>query len=132
MKKIFTLLFCLGTLSSVFAQYNRGGYDNANRDSRNNSYDWKRNEQPAMQPATTVVMDQHDGYNDHRFFDRRKQDAQIDRINWKYDAKINEVRRNPYMSYFQKNRIIDQLQHERAEQIRMVSARFSDRGYDRW
>src|SRR5438309_10083538 len=110
MKKLFTLLVCVFSISAVFAQYGREGYDRP-------------------YAGTVAIGSDHDNYRD---FDRRddhfRRDV-IDRINWKYDARIAEVQRNPYMRYFEKERTIRSLEIQRREEISMAYRRV--RG-DRW
>src|SRR5579875_3778605 len=120
MKKMITLLLALGVFSSlsVFAQ---SGDD----------YGWRRNDGPGYNApnSNTVVLDRHGrDYDDYRFDDfRGAARREADQINWRYDRKIDAVEHNPYMSFYEKDRVIRRLQEERRMQIRMVYARFYDR-----
>ena len=105
MKKIITLLFCVGTFATSFAQYNPG-----HRDDRYT-------------------------YNQRDHFDRGNSfhgdsDFQIGKINREFDFKINVIQNNWSLRRHEKKVAIRQLERERARQIEI--ARFHDRrrGYD--
>ena len=115
MKKIFTLLFAVGMVGSVVAQSGRSDRGYGDND-RNNGYN----------------KEKEYGYsgrdNDrHEDFSLRMRDEQIKKINCDYDARINEIKYRRGGWFFDKNRIIRRLEHERQEEIRMVYARFNQR-----
>ena len=58
-------------------------------------------------------------YND-RFFMEKRRDMMIFRINQEYDYKIQKVRRNFYMSWYEKQREIRFLENERRWEISMI------------
>lgn len=114
MKRILTVLFLLGTVTSVFAQSGR----NSSRD---------------------VVLGQENRggvYNDGRYggygdgvFSARERDMMIQRINREYDSRIWAVKRDRYMRNGEKNRQIRFLERERREEIRRVNDRFERSRY---
>ena len=61
---------------------------------------------------------------------------QIAQVNQYFDYKIQSVRRSFYMDWFEKQRLIHSLEHQRQWEISMVYAKFSNRNrygnpYDR-
>ena len=75
-------------------------------------------------------------YNNSRYAQAlRERDAQIARINWKFDREVQDVRRNWSMNARKKNKLIDRLERERFQDIRKVQERFAretdNRYYDR-
>jgi hypothetical protein len=121
MKKIFTLLFSVGLLTSAIAQSNhssQNGYPG--RDDQNSGYNKN------TQPPFAGNRNDHSGYNDrHTDFSVRMRDEQIAKINYEYDSKINAIKYRRGGLFFDKNRKIRNLEIERQDQIRMVYARFS-------
>lgn len=63
--------------------------------------------------------------------------AEIDRINRDYEAKIQSIRNNPYLSYEEKERAIRQLEKDRQRRINSLhgdydrNGDYNDRDYDR-
>lgn len=113
MKKIFTLLISTAMLSTAFAQY---GQQNRTRD--NDVYASNDNH----------GYDKHD--NDFRgryIFTPRERDMQLSQINREYSYKIQAVKNKPYMGWFQKKRIINNLEEQRDGEIRAVVFRFNDK-----
>lgn len=54
--------------------------------------------------------------------------AQIDQVNREYDAKINSIRNNSYLSYEEKQRAIRQLEKDRQARIKQINKGY-DNGY---
>jgi hypothetical protein len=139
MKRIFTLLFALGTIAAVQAQ--PGQRNNRDFDDRKDN-------------ARVIIKDNDDfdngyrndgidnGYrnngfdkscrSDDRFSPERKIAMEVAQINREYDYKIQMVWNNYFMSRFVKYRKIDQLEEERRWEIRMVYKKYSRyrRGFD--
>ena len=113
MKKIFTLLLGMGSLTAVFAQ--SGHSSNGRNQSGDHGYG---------QSQGKSIYDNSDHRNDGYAFSRER-DAQIQRINWDFDNRIQAVKRDWYLRNGQKNRQILILENQRMEQIRQVSERFS-------
>jgi hypothetical protein len=53
--------------------------------------------------------------------------SQVDQVNREYDAKINSIRNNPYLSYEEKERAIRQLEKDRQARVRQINN--SNSGY---
>jgi hypothetical protein len=122
MKKIFTLLFSTAMLTTAFAQYGQKGQHN--NDKSNDVY----------------VANTHQGYdkNDRGFdkpgkdydrgayiFTAREKDMQIAQINREYAYKIQSVKSKFGMGWFQKKRIINNLEAQRDEETFQVMRKFN-------
>ncbi|HZG24096.1 MAG TPA: hypothetical protein VEZ17_05920 [Chitinophagaceae bacterium] len=125
MKKIITLLLSLGTFTTVFAQY---GND--------------RNSPHGNTPYHDQVYARNErsyGYG-NKDYDRnrtlREKNYQIEKINREYSWKINSVMNNRALRSRDKRRIVRNLELERSERIRYITAHFdgrdrNNRRYDR-
>ncbi len=126
MKTIFTLLFATGLLTVAQAQDRRGG-------SRH------RDVQVTIQTDSRGLNNWYtnDFYDhDRRFIKNnpameRKMVRRINAINREYDQKIQRVRNNFFMTRFEKQRKIRQLEQERQFEIRMAYAKFRQDKYGR-
>lgn len=128
MKKIFTLLFAIGTITFASAQstaqQSRHFEDNkieskSARAGSSHDYDNDRNKES--------------GYG----FSVREKEVQMRKINREFDQKIVSVKMNRRLKGQEKSRIIRMLERQRIEEIRQVQSRFeksnrrlNDRGYD--
>lgn len=116
MKKIFTLLFATAMLSTAFAQYGQKGQRQGNKQNDvyasngNHGYD---------KPGKS--------YNDWYVFTPRERDIQIGQINQEYDYKINRVKHQFLMGWFQQKRQIMLLEKQRDNEIQAVNQKFNDR-----
>lgn len=100
MKKMLTLLFALGAITTAFAQYDH-------RDHRE------------------VVVGRPVYNDDRRFiFSARERDEQIRQINWRFDNQIADVARDRFLRGGERRRQIRFLEEQRREQIRLVNLRF--------
>ena len=111
MKKIFTLLFAVGTIGIASAQ------SCAHNDRR---FD-----------KTGPVFDR--GYESSTF-SLRERDAMIRKINFDFDRKVMAVRSSRWLRGNEKSRQIRLLEKERSQEIRLVQIRFEKsnrRSYDR-
>ena len=144
MKKIFTLLFAVGMVAVVQAQ--TGSRDNRQFDQRNDQqYDQRNTDQVDLNGIFDngkIVIDANfcfgndRGFGNSRILNERKRDMQIARINQMFDYKIQMVKRNFRMTWFEKQRLVRSLEQQRQQEIRMVYAKFNDRNrygnpYDR-
>ena len=126
MKTIFTLLLATGLLSVAQAQDRRGGVR-------------QRDVQVTIQPDTRNLNSWYTNEfydHDRRFIKsnpamERKMARQINAINREFDSKIQRVKNNLFMSRFEKQRKIRQLEQERQFEIRMVYAKFRQDKYGR-
>lgn len=136
MKTIFTLLFSMAMFSTTFAQY--GGQNGQwNKDKNNDVYASNDNR----------GFDHHDngGYGPYNkggygsyVFTPRERDMEIAQINREFDCKIQSVKNKPFMAWYQKKRLINNLEAERdfevSEVIRKFKSprnKFGDFGYGR-
>ena len=117
MKKIFTLLLAVGTITFVSAQstaqQSRHSEDNKFENktvhaSSSHDYDHDRNGEP--------------GYGSS--FSLREKEAQMRKINREFDNKIVSVKMNRRLRNQEKSRIIRMLETQRRDEIREVQLRF--------
>jgi hypothetical protein len=134
MKKLFTLLFTLGSLTSVFAQYNN---DNRRWEKNDNSYENKNNNGRYPAPSQRPEMngrnrDNNDyAYNDRRYnnaisMTSRERDFKIQQIRREYDYKISELHQNRFISFREKSRHTQNLEKQKYEQIRNIELCYND------
>jgi len=146
MKKIFTLLFAVGLVAVAQAQ--TGSRDNRQFDQRNdqrNDHDLQIDLQADLQFGqmdfdkgydrgrviieTNNYFDKGGRYNDRIFMERKKA-MKIAMINREYDLKIQKVKRNFRMSWFEKQRLIRMLENQRRWEISLVNAKFNKYRFD--
>lgn len=117
MKKIFTILLAVGTVT--FASAQSGPHDGK----------WSNNDKGS---SRDIVLGNHntDEYKSNSFdygsFSSRDEDEQIQRINREFDQKINAVKWDRHMRSREKARQIQMLERQRDEQIRQVQIHYSD------
>jgi hypothetical protein len=145
MKKIFTLLLAVGMFT--LAQAQPGNRDNRQFDQRNGQQNDQRNYQQNDQRNSqqTDQRDFNNGYDkardpfynnpydrdvryDDRFSMERRMKMEIARINQDYDFKIEKVKCNFFLSWWEKNRQIRFLEQQRQWELSNVYAKFSNRG----
>jgi hypothetical protein len=114
MKKVFTLLFALGALTSVFAQSSR-------------------------QQSREIILGQGNGqgngrpvYGNNRGYDNypnsRNREYQVREINHRYDNMIESVKWDRYLRNREKKQQIRILEARRREELRQVNDRYSSYG----
>jgi len=101
MKKIFTLLFTVGTLTAGIAQTH----------------------QPVSRFQTHEVKKVEDSYS----FTTRQRDEQIARINTDFNAKIKAVKFDRYLKQNQKTKQIAKLEVQKTKEINAVKAKFANK-----
>lgn len=130
MKKIITLFFCVGAVTAAFAQtaeqdearrviLSGGGSKKTDQDTRNSRdvilggdrrvYDEKERNTNYPYPGTYPTSG--------------SRQSQVDRVNRDYDAKIRSIRSNNRLSSAEKERIIRDLNNDRARVIRQINGR---------
>jgi hypothetical protein len=157
MKKIFTLLVAVGFLTAA-ANAQSGSRDNRDKpqyDQRNTPQYDQRNvpqngqrDNPQYDQRNTQQngqWDKNNGYsnnNDSRYNNNngsygRGSEMQIAQINRKYDFQIQRVKNDFFMRRYEKMRMINSLEAQRQQEIRMLYARSGnnrdwqhDRGYN--
>lgn len=134
MKKVITLLLIVSAVASANAQTNQeesrrvilgtgGGGSKTERTSRSNPVD--------------VILGRGGSTEDSRSTrypsgTYGSRDQQIDQVNREYDRKIYSIRNNPNLSAAEKERMIRQLENDRARRIREINDRYyGDRRNDR-
>jgi len=116
MKKIFTLVFATAMLSTAFAQYGQKSQHNQDNDRNDYAYiDHMDYGKPGK------------GHFGPYVFTPRDRDMQIAQINREYDFKVNRVKQQVFVSWFQKKRQISALEDQRSFEIKAVWAKFTDR-----
>ena len=118
MKKIFALLLSFSVAGIAMAQNSK--IEEARR---------------IIKGGDTRTTEERRGVygDDDRVYDNESREARVDRINREYNAKIQAVRNNRFLSAAQKERKIRELQAERNRQIREVNGtygRTQDRRYE--
>lgn len=114
MKTIFTILFSMAMFSTTFAQYGQNGQRDRDRGNDNDVY----------------ASNDNRGYDRHNkgyvgyMFTPRERDMQISQINREYEYRIQSVRHKPYMGWYQKKRVINNLEAQRDEEIGQVIRKF--------
>lgn len=113
MKKIFTLLLAVGMITLAQAQYGSG----------KNSRD-RRNDQSTVDKDYDYRHD-NDGRYNGIMSPKKQMELAIDRVNRKYDWKIDKVKDNFFKSRSQKKREIRFLSEQRKKEIRRTYAAFA-------
>jgi hypothetical protein len=132
MKKIVTLLITAAAFSSSFAQSSE--MEEAKRIVLGERKD-SRSTSPSTDPRDVVL-----GRDERRVYDRKdtryptstSSRSRTEQINREYDAKIRSIRNNPNLSAAEKERIIRDLNNDRARRLRQVNGdnrRYEDRNY---
>ena len=123
MKRILTLLIGLGAISATYAQTPQ---EEARRVILNGGKD-KKTDRDTRNSRDVVIGGDRDIYGNYPAGSR---EAEIDRINRDYDARIESVRNDRRLSNEEKERAIRQLNNERARAIRQVNNERRDRRED--
>jgi hypothetical protein len=106
MKKFITLVFCFGLVGSAFAQSDRERAADVILNGGRNTGSY---------PATT------------QYPSTGSQQEDINAINREYDNKVASVQANGSLSQAEKDRIIRQLNNERARRISVINKRYGQR-----
>jgi hypothetical protein len=123
MKKLFTLLLAVGSISIASAQ----GFGQKDKSFKDEKYE-SRNDR-----SGDFGKDNQKGVNDYSF-SIKERERQIEKINREFDLKILMVKRSRHLRAKEKSRQIRMLDNERFDQIKDVQIRFErskNRGYDR-
>jgi hypothetical protein len=107
MKKIFTLLFSLGILSSAFAQA---------------QYAYP---QPVSEHGVVINANYHH-YDEAYSFTRYERDIQLARINQMYNSTLKSIISMRFVNATEKIRLIRIIENKRTEQVKTIRARFND------
>jgi hypothetical protein len=152
MKKIITILFCSAVFTSAFAQTNRHDDRNVNNNpvwnsnadqkdhDRNDDKDNQKNNNTVYQNNNNVHRDM-DRDNDNRRYNNNNsvyqnnsynnssREMQIQRINQQFDYRIQQVSYDRSLNRRQKERAIQMLQAQKAQQINSIYSQYNN-GYN--
>jgi hypothetical protein len=121
MKKIFTLLLALGSLTAVFAQ----------RDHTDPSNPYGHDKTVL---ASTSFPEKYDfnrrNAGNTYFSDQRAKDEQIKQVNYEFDRKVTAVKFDRHLRFNEKNRQIHLLEMQRSERIQQVMDHFRNDHFD--
>lgn len=115
MKKILTLIFAIAAFSTLQAQTTKEEARRVILGGSNDKTNTGNNERTRNERPRDVIYDGNTS-NDSR-------QAEINRINQEYDNKISSIRNNSTLSQEEKQRMIAQLEKDRAAKIRQVNGR---------
>lgn len=131
MKKIITILFCSAVFTSAFAQTNRHDADDRNRNVNTN---WNSNSNQKSYDNDHDRDNRH-GVNDNRYGNNNsyqnnnyssQRDIQIQRITSQYNYRIQQISNDRSLNRRQKERVIAQLQAQKAQQLNGIYAQYNN------
>ena len=132
MKKITTLLLAIGSFIAVNAQTSK---EEARRVILGEPKDAPKTT-PTQNPRDVILGGGNNGGTNPTSYPGNypsgSREAQINQINREYDAKIQSIRDNRYLTQAEKDRAIRQLESDRARRIREINNRYygNDRDKD--
>src|SRR4051812_1721571 len=113
MKKIFTILLAVGSVTFASAQSS----------SHNGNFGQSNSRDIVLgQSGSSVYKNNNTSYGSYSFT-ARERDEQIQRINREFDQKMTAVRRDRHLRSGEKTRQIKMLERQRDDQIRQVQMR---------
>lgn len=122
MKKITTLLLAIGSFIAVNAQTSK---EEARRVILGEPKDAPKTTPTTQNPRDVILGGGNNGGNHPTSYPGNypsgSREAQINQINREYDAKIQSIRNNRYLSQAEKDRAIRQLESDRARKIRELN-----------
>jgi hypothetical protein len=129
MKKIITLLLCVGAVASTFAQTSA---EESRRIILGKQDETERERQERTSKGVILGREDRKVNNETGTRYPNGSSAQkVREINREYDAKVQSIRNNRTLSAAEKERTIRQLNADRARKIRDIKARSNDnRRYD--
>lgn len=126
MKKILTLFFALAFIGAADAQ--PGNRDRRQDDRQNDQQEERQfNQRDFNDNFDMDGFDRNGRYLD-KFSMEKRMKMEIARINRIYDYKIQKVQRSFFMGRWEKQRQIRILEQQRQQEIRMVYAKYSQKG----
>jgi hypothetical protein len=126
MKKIITFLIAAGAFISVHAQTSK---DEARRVVLGQP---KNGTSTTTRGGRDVVLggENTSTYPNNRNYPYGSREAQAEQVNREYDAKINSIRNNVYLSQSEKERMIAQLEKDRSKKLRQINGNYKGKDYD--
>ena len=132
MKKMITLLLAVGAFVAVQAQTSK---EEARRVILGQPKSGNKTDGGTSTQGRDVILG--GGNNQSTYpnsypgnYPSGSREAQIDQVNREYDAKIYSIRNNNTLSQSEKERIIRQLEAERARKIRQINNSYDGRDRD--
>jgi hypothetical protein len=122
MKKLFILVITFGIFTTLFAQ-STSEMEEAKRVILGQKKNSRTNDGQTRRDDDRRVNEENGRYPGSR-------EAEIERVNREYETKIQSIRNNPTLSAEEKERMIRQLNKERAEKIRRINKSYKDRDDD--
>jgi len=129
MKKITTLLLAIGSFVAVNAQTSK---EEARRVILGESKDAPKTT-PTQNPRDVILGGGNGGNNPTSYpgnYPSGSREAQINQVNREYNAKIQSIRNNRYLTQAEKDRAIRQLESDRARKIREINNRYNSNDRD--
>lgn len=136
MKKIITLLLCAAFFTTAFAQTSA-------EESRRIILGKQSKSETDETEAKDVILgrknkrisDDDRNYPNTRTYPSGNREQRVEQVNREYDAKVQSIRNNRYLSSAEKQRAIRDLNNDRARKIRAINEKYGnnqrDRRYDR-
>ncbi len=125
MKKMITLLLCVGAVATTFAQTSA---EESRRIILGKQGETEKERQERS--SKDVIL----GREDRRVYDKTgtrypngSREQRVREINREYDAKVRSIRNNRTLSAAEKERTIRQLNVDRARKIKEINGRYDDR-----
>jgi hypothetical protein len=131
MKKIITLLLAAAAFVSVQAQTSK---EEARKVILGQP---KTGSGTASKQGRDIILgggntgSRNPGYPNSGNYPSGSRQAQIAQVNREYNAKIYSIRNNPNLSPAEKERMIRQLESDRARRIREINRQFENGGYNK-
>ena len=126
MKKILTLFICIGVFVSLQAQTPQ---EEARRiilgEKKTNDRDRSPNNRDIILGGDRRVDDPRESR-----YPNNTKEQRVDQVNREYDAKVQSIRNNPYLSTAEKERAIRQLNNDRVRRVKEINARNKNRRYE--
>jgi hypothetical protein len=129
MKKMITLLLCVGAVASTFAQTSA---DESRRIILGKQGTTERERQERSSKDVILGREDRKVNNETRTrYPIGSREQRIKEINREYDAKVQSIRNNRTLSAAEKERTIRQLNADRTSKIKAINGRYNDgRRYD--
>jgi hypothetical protein len=123
MKQILTLFICVAAFISVQAQTPQ---EEARRVILGQKKTDDRNSSPN---GRDIILGGDRRVDEERGsrYPNGTREQQVDQVNREYDAKVQSIRNNPYLSSTEKERAIRQLNNDRTRRIKEINDRNNDR-----
>jgi hypothetical protein len=126
MKKIITLMIAVSSFAALHAQTSR---DEARRVILGQPKNSPQTS-PNQNPRDVILGGGNNGTNYPNSYPNNypsgSRQAQVDQVNRDYNAKIQSIRNNPYLSQAEKDRAIRQLENDRANRIRQINGQYGN------